>query len=247
MSIWFTINVLVIVQFLCAVATADTIGGCRPPSVDKGLYAEYINTTLDEYPFSNQSEATAALSAIDNSEAGLSWGGVTSQNFNFATPADSAVYAELYGKTVNVGYFGLRLSGYFYATTTGDYTFDISNADDTASITLGAGVAMDCCGSGPLTGNLDENAYYIQGSGSTTATETVTLTAGVYYPIKIVYYQEGGPSSFTMSVTYPDDITHTSDIDWYSSTDNSTSCPYSVTTTVTWTGTDTETVTVTGS
>ncbi|EGV65462.1 hypothetical protein CANTEDRAFT_92688, partial [Yamadazyma tenuis ATCC 10573] len=243
----FSITFLFVVQLLCATTTAATIGGCSPQSVSKGLYAEYIKLTED-YSVATAKLATVALTVIDKSEAEYSWGGVTSQNFYFADRGASAVNGDLYGKTVNVGHFGLRLSGYFYASTTGVYTFEISYVDDAASITLGAGVAMDCCGSEPLTGNVDENAYLIGDDKSTTATEKVTLTAGAYYPIKMVYYQGGKKmAEFNMSVLYPDGTNHTTDIDWYSSTDNSTSCPYSTTTTIIWTGSDTETFTETAS
>ncbi|WEJ96112.1 hypothetical protein PSN45_003648 [Yamadazyma tenuis] len=246
MKIQFKLATLVVFQLFCGVATADTIGGCSPSSVTKGLYADYVNITSEEYGI--YTGLDAALSAIDQAEADYSWGGVTSQDFSFEASDDgTAYYGDLYGKNVNVAYFGLRLSGYFYASTTGDYTFEISFADDAASFTLGSGVAMDCCGSKPLTGNLDEMASVYASGEASSATETVTLTGGVYYPIKVVYYQATGLGQLNMSVTYPDGTKHTDDIDWYSSTDNSSSCPYSVTTTIIWTGTDTETVTVTGS
>ncbi|EGV62967.1 hypothetical protein CANTEDRAFT_107124, partial [Yamadazyma tenuis ATCC 10573] len=208
----FTVTLLFVFQLLCAAATADTIGGCSPQSVSKGLYAEYIKTTLKEYGVWNKTEATTGLSALDKSEAEYSWGGITNQNFNIVGSADgTATDGDLYGNTVNIEYFGLRLSGYFYASTTGDYTFDIDYVDDAASITLGAGVAMDCCGS-ELTGNVEENAYIYAVKKSTTVRKTVTLTAGVYYPIKVVYYQANAYAEFEMSVLYPDGTNHTTDI-----------------------------------
>ncbi|WEJ97778.1 hypothetical protein PSN45_005339 [Yamadazyma tenuis] len=226
-------------------AATDVVGGCSPTEVTEGLFAEYVSLTYEEYGTGNDEAATTALTAIDQATAEYSWGGVTEQNFAFAGAGGSRSPLDkvLYGKTVNINYFGLRLSGYFYAASTGDYTFEISVADDAGSLTIGAGAAMDCCGSGPVTGNLDEYTYWNSNTGTNVPiSKTVSLVAGAYYPVKVVYYQAYHGSTLTMSVTYPDGVEHTDDIDWYSSTDNSTTCAIP-TTTIPYFGSQTTTLT----
>ncbi|EGV59915.1 hypothetical protein CANTEDRAFT_112050, partial [Yamadazyma tenuis ATCC 10573] len=242
MKFHYTLLSIGIFQFIRSVSSADSVGGCSPTPVDKGLYAEYIEVAENEWTVGDSASLESGLAVVSQREAEYSWSGVTEQDF-WIYPGTNV----LYGHDVTTDHFGLRLTGYLYAETTGDYTISITFADDAASLSIGAGVAMECCGSSQFPTAVTEYAHWYAEGESTSVAKTVHLTAGVYYPIKVVFMNVVSGAHFNMSVTYPDGTNHTTDIDWYSSTNNSTSCPYSTTTTNIWTGSDTEYFTVTGS
>ncbi|EGV59916.1 hypothetical protein CANTEDRAFT_128761, partial [Yamadazyma tenuis ATCC 10573] len=220
MKFHYTLSLVGIFQFIGTVSSADSVGGCSPTAVEKGLYAEYIKVANHEWKEGDTTSLESGVAVVSQREAEYSWEGITQQDFLVSKNTD-----VLYGHDVTTANFGLRLTGYLYAEATGDYTIAVTYADDAASLSIGAGVAMECCGSTQSPANVTEFAHWYGHLESTSVSKTVSLTAGVYYPIKVVYFNVEDGGEFNMSVTYPDGTAHTTDINWYSSTDNSTSCP----------------------
>ncbi|EGV64450.1 hypothetical protein CANTEDRAFT_104536, partial [Yamadazyma tenuis ATCC 10573] len=125
-------------------------------------------------------------------------------------------FANVYGRNTPVDYFGLRLTGYLLATETGTYTIQFTKADNEASLSLGGYTdTLDCCSSSsnlPVEGSVYAHLLDTSGAVNTTVI-TVSLVAGEYYPVKIMYYQAGpGVASLELSIKYPDGDTHTDDI-----------------------------------
>ncbi|WEJ97215.1 hypothetical protein PSN45_004763 [Yamadazyma tenuis] len=226
--------------------------GCSPPSTSSGLSVDYF----DDVAYKNRT--TGYLNVIDSMTPDYTNNGVSDINFAFtgitqvsSADADSTTdYRDVYGRSTNVVKFGLRLSGYFLAPEDGTYTFTFTAADDTIAMTLGGATQdLDCCiGANELSleGSLKANGT--TAGGSTSSISKVSMIAGNYYPVKIIYYNMSPTAAgMTLQVTYPDGTTHTDDIPWYYSTADDEDLCTTTTTTNIWTGTDTEYFTVTGS
>lgn len=80
-------------------------------------------------------------------------------------------------------------TGYLLGTYTGDWTFTLTG-DDSSYWWIGANAV-----SSYTTGNANAFANY-----NTTGTVTVAITAGVYYPIRLLY--GNGPSGGYLNLTY---------------------------------------------
>ena len=98
----------------------------------------------------------------------------TATNFNIASIAENTT---------------VLYTGYFLGTYTGDWTFT-QTGDDGAYFWIG-----DNAVSGYTTGNANAASTY-----NTTGTVTVAITAGVYYPIRLLY--GNGPAGGFLNVTY---------------------------------------------
>ena len=80
------------------------------------------------------------------------------------------------------GMYTIVLTGYFVTSATGVHTLT-GWADDTLTVWLGAAAA------GPLAGLQTSAATLFATQSGLTLTTTISLTAGIYYPIVIVYTQ----------------------------------------------------------
>jgi hypothetical protein len=98
----------------------------------------------------------------------------TATNFNIASIAENTT---------------VLYTGYFLGTYTGNWTFT-QTGDDGAYLWIGANAV-----SGYTTGNANATSTY-----NTTGTVTVAITAGVYYPIRLLY--GNGPAGGFLNVTY---------------------------------------------
>ncbi|KAG9943102.1 glycoside hydrolase, partial [Aureobasidium melanogenum] len=105
----------------------------------------------------------------------------------------------------------LNHRGYFFAPTSGDYTFSIPTVDDAAFFWLGD-VAYS--------GFNEFNYLLLDNQADGTQNATVTLTAGSYYPIRLIYGNVGGgPGSLYFQITQGSKVA----VDW-----SSTVSPYFV-------------------
>ncbi|KAG9840039.1 glycoside hydrolase, partial [Aureobasidium melanogenum] len=105
----------------------------------------------------------------------------------------------------------LNHRGYFLAPTSGDYTFSIPTVDDAAFFWLGD-VAYS--------GFNEFNYLLLDNQGNGTQSATVTLAAGRYYPIRLIYGNVGGgPGSLYFQITQGSKVA----VDW-----SSTVSPYFV-------------------
>jgi hypothetical protein len=98
----------------------------------------------------------------------------TATNFNIASIAENTT---------------VLYTGYLLGTYTGDWTFTLTG-DDSSYWWIGANAV-----SGYTTGNANAFANY-----NTTGTVTLAITAGVYYPIRLLY--GNGPSGGFLNLTY---------------------------------------------
>jgi hypothetical protein len=98
----------------------------------------------------------------------------TATNFNIASIAENTT---------------VLYTGYLLGTYTGDWTFT-QTGDDGAYLWIGANAV-----SGYTTGNANAVSTY-----NTTGTVTVAITAGVYYPIRLLY--GNGPAGGFLNLTY---------------------------------------------
>jgi hypothetical protein len=85
--------------------------------------------------------------------------------------------------------------GYFLAPTTGTYTF-YTASDDASHLWIG---------SNALTGYTTANATVNNGGlhGTVERSGTTSLTAGIYYPIRIMFGENGGGDIITVSFAGP--------------------------------------------
>ncbi|THY96115.1 hypothetical protein D6C95_05245 [Aureobasidium pullulans] len=105
----------------------------------------------------------------------------------------------------------LNHRGYFFAPTSGDYTFSIPTCDDAAFFWLG-----DMA----YSGFNEFNYLLLDNQANGTQSATVTLTAGKYYPIRLIYGNVGGgPGSLYFQITQGNKVA----ADW-----SSTVSPYFV-------------------
>lgn len=101
----------------------------------------------------------------------------------------------------NIGdYYGMLAIGYFTAPSTGTYTFYTNSTD-------GSGVWIGSATASAEYGRTTANAVVNNGLGTTQSltkrSGTVTLTAGVKYPIRIVHESRKVTDSFTFSWKTP--------------------------------------------
>lgn len=155
--------------------------------------------------------------------------GVTEPNFwgKAYWPTVGTLYGMPYMQTIG---FSLEFTGYYLAPQTGSYTF-MFRADDGASLQFGSG--SSCCQdlqnghSAPLevvstTGGddpLTPRSKVILPSSE----YTVRLKKGVYYPMRVVYFNDLASFVFQLEVTRPDGTT-TSDWSDVKIIDNSGLC-----------------------
>jgi hypothetical protein len=104
--------------------------------------------------------------------------------------------------------YGFIAIGYFRPPTTGSYTF-FTSSDDSSGLWLGS-IAMAT--SGRTAANaLVNNGINGPGQGNTKVGGTITLYAGVWYPIRVVHEEGNGGDNLTLSWSGPG-ITETTDL-----------------------------------
>ncbi|CDH11790.1 uncharacterized protein ZBAI_03576 [Zygosaccharomyces bailii ISA1307] len=131
---------------------------------------------------------------------------------------DSEQTGTVYGYTLDATNFTVELTGYFLAPQTGPYSVQINHVDDGAILDLGTGVAFDCClqDASPV-GNTEFsiNAIKPESGQASSATYTVDMVAGYYYPIKIVYTNSQQIGFLYTTITLPDGKSVSNDFSGY--------------------------------
>lgn len=120
--------------------------------------------------------------------------GLTSE-FAFVVPFPTVTASqEMADASVGFGYdvdvntnFTISLTGYFKPAQTGDYVFSI-DADDYAAMWIGA----------PSWINTGSGNAIIKANNSKVDSLAYTLTAGKYYPVRILYTEVSGGHKFTI-------------------------------------------------
>jgi hypothetical protein len=99
--------------------------------------------------------------------------------------------------------FSVQWLGYFLPSTTETYTF-FTSSDDASYVWVGSNAV-----SGFTTGNATVNNGGLHGAQE--ASGTISLTAGVYYPIRIQFGENGGGDVMTFNYSTPT-ITKTTNV-----------------------------------
>ena len=95
--------------------------------------------------------------------------------------------------------YSVQWVGYFYADVTGTWKFS-TNSDDSSFVWIGNNALSGYTVANALINNSGEH-------GLVTVTSTISLTAGNFYPIRIMYGQGYGSSGFNLSFTPPNGST----------------------------------------
>ena len=99
--------------------------------------------------------------------------------------------------------FSVQWLGYFLPSTTEIYTF-FTSSDDASYVWVGSNALSEF-----TTGNATVNNGGAHGTQE--ASGTISLTAGVYYPIRIQFGEQGGGDVLTFNYSTPT-ITKTTDV-----------------------------------
>ncbi|OBA23096.1 hypothetical protein METBIDRAFT_38233, partial [Metschnikowia bicuspidata var. bicuspidata NRRL YB-4993] len=188
--------------FLFLASTLAVTSGCTPATIGTtGFLARFYSYGLRDdsgwdADFFRSGYKTTLLQTV---------AGVTESNFQFSDQPDRVViHNSIYGFDTTISNFSLELSAFFLAPDTGTYTFRLA-ADNGASLQFGSGQA--CCNdaSGSVTGDFSIDTLGPAGGGGATdvnvETASFNLTAGVYYPIKIVMFNWQGNGGLDLKMT----------------------------------------------
>ena len=158
---------------------------------------------VDELHFSKTSPAGSAssISAIsDNNLYGERFNGYYDDSPNFfdtaAKHGDTSLTSQINNFTNNADYYSWQWVGYFRPPTTGMYTF-FTTSDDASHLWIGDNA---------LTGYTVANALVKNGGqhgAQESASRGIELTAGQYYPIRIMFGENGGGDSMTVAFSGP--------------------------------------------
>ncbi|GMF01725.1 unnamed protein product [[Candida] boidinii] len=118
--------------------------------------------------------------------------------------APSAYTMTTWGMTFLNSHIFVEILAYLYVEVSGVYIFRNTNIDDGVMIFI-AENAFSCCDSTDL-GSSEEYILYVQkpsGKSSSYVDSNVYLTAGGYYPLRIVYYNRSGSAYLILPITDP--------------------------------------------
>ncbi|GEQ67979.1 hypothetical protein JCM33374_g1645 [Metschnikowia sp. JCM 33374] len=123
--------------------------------------------------------------------------GVNKVNFNSASNNGEVSNNTVYGYEITISNFTMAMGGYFLANQTGVHSFEVF-ADDGVDFQIGAG--NSCCGNAleDVTGETFKTVW------PQSAITNLTLQAGVYYPMKLIFVNWNGPAGITIQYTGPD-------------------------------------------
>ena len=204
---WTAANYTTAVVTLAGGGSSGSLSRSQPSYIFTGL-SPLTSYTFTVTPYNANGDAGTAVTTtqatkstvtynntgfyyeVIDDTAGLQKSGYTYDFTNISTstenycPTDHTKY-----------YFTVRWTGYFYAPSTGTYTFAFM-ADNTINMWIG-----DIAG----TNQMATSNAFISWEGNTTDTnyKTIYLTAGTYYPVYMLYYQGIGFSVFKMGVAAP--------------------------------------------
>ncbi|SMN22431.1 similar to Tetrapisispora phaffii TPHA_0P00110 hypothetical protein [Maudiozyma saulgeensis] len=179
--------------------------------------------------------------------------GINDVNYVYTGPNayNGPQWGLLHGFNVTLTNFTIEYVGYFIPQKTGSYTFSFDNTDDSALLFFANPSAFRCCNAdADITIDQEDVSIDAIDQWATGAPSTVThvLEEGIAYPMRIVYYNQGGIGKLHMTWKDPDGVTHETFDDYVTFfTDLETECAHEIVTQTTSfePGTATETTTYT--
>ncbi|KAM9894454.1 hypothetical protein OXX79_008697, partial [Metschnikowia pulcherrima] len=189
------------IRFLALIVSLSTVvlgalKGCEPSTIlGRGFDVKFFRYPLrgedfrtDPNYFREGYKKYGFLQTVPN---------VSQINFSTDVPGGQVARGRVYGYDVTISNFTMSIGGYFLATQTGNYTFNMY-ADDGGFLQIGAGDS--CCGEAVE----DASGDSFRALWPSTANTQISLEAGVYYPIKIVFVNWNGPSGLELRYVAPD-------------------------------------------
>lgn len=212
-----------------------SVGFFRSTSLNESSFIVISQRVSTNQTFATGDAATTWLNAngywtswVTPYVAGLyktTYSGYFSDNVNFfatatpasigGNPATSVQTTSIFEPATDDGSgFSCQWLGYFKPTTTQTYTF-YTNSDDASYVWIGANAL-----SGFTTGNSTVNNGGPH--GPTEASGSIALTAGVYYPIRIQFGEQGGGDlmTFNYSTSTITKTTNVTGLVFYNTTTN---------------------------
>ena len=150
-----------------------------------GLWRNYVNTGSVGYlPLTTANDSSNVTGTTGLPNPDYRYGVNVWTTIDFNTLGDS---------------YGFIAIGYFTPPTTGTYTF-YTASDDGSGVWIGLTASSP---SGRSAGNAVVNNGLGSGQGTTKRSGTISLTAGISYPIRIVMEEGGGGDVLTVSWAGP--------------------------------------------
>ncbi|CAK7914792.1 hypothetical protein CAAN4_F18096 [[Candida] anglica] len=215
--------------------------GCKPVTpVNPGLNAVFYDYPFNNLDLDSDMEYMSSGYKVNNPPVAYAYNVTDLKIDYYMQQYVETDIQNVYGADVNVAHFLVELTGYFYATETGNYTFQVY-ADDGMLFRIGSGMAFTCCNTEDL-GNTGGMLSFGMSNNP-----TFYLKAGQYYPIAItyanaVYYL----AQLELTYTLPSGLKSTGG-DFYFNTVNDPSQPCAaniIYDTIVWTGSDVQTSTL---
>ena len=225
------LSALALILAAATVVDLANIPGCLPKGTTKtsGFTANFYPYTMGDS--TTMSDLDYVLSGYKNNEIIASASGILDISFDWVNktyPLSMVPHTyNLYGVPITITNFTVELTGYYYAATEGDYTFKLTQIDDSAAVFLGDGSAFDCCKTNPSVDPSDFMiyTYKIWGGSKRDKEATVNLAADTYYPIRIVYTNAEQRAILSATVTPPNGVSHSIEADTYFFGDLGYDCP----------------------
>ncbi len=148
------------------------------------------------------------LTTANDSSNVTGTGGLPSPSYRYGVNVWTSISYNTLGD-----YYGFIAIGYFNPPSTGTYTF-YTSSDDGSGVWIGL-TASSPSGRSPT--NAVVNNGLGTGHGDTKTSGTISLTAGISYPIRIVCYEGGGGDNLTFSWSGPG-IAETTNLSTYFTT-----------------------------
>ena len=184
----------------------NSVKGCPGPKV----LGSGFDVTFYSYPFNDHrgynngswyfTEGYKEMGSVTGHTTG-----VTDINFNKGAIDLHSHSGEIYGETVQITNFGMVLTGWFYAEQSGEYQLTLPSEDEGISIQFGRG--KSCCGNFDDEIVTDEMSYVTVRHPSHNKVYSVQLIEGLYYPMRLVYFNAFGGSKIQIPWTMPDGTT----------------------------------------
>ncbi|GMM31808.1 hypothetical protein DAMA08_045530 [Martiniozyma asiatica (nom. inval.)] len=129
-----------------------------------------------------------------------------SYTYNLFAPATTEIFGV---PGVEFNHFVAEYMGYFKAKESGMYSFKINGLDDGAMIFFGTQTAFNACGPQVSVPDASWNEYLMWGKNpwdidsETSDIGYVFLEEGFYYPMRLVYINNGENALFDFDITTP--------------------------------------------
>jgi len=181
---------------------SNSVQGCPGPKVLRSGF----DVTFYSYPLNDHRGYDGSWYFLGGyKEMGSITGnttGVTDISHKKAAIDSLSHSGEIYGETVQITNFGMVLTGWFYAEQSGNYVFTVPFEDEGISIQFGRG--KSCCGDFDDNIVTEDIAWFTITQPSPNRIYSAQLTEGLYYPMRLVYFNALGGSKIQVPWTMPD-------------------------------------------